>query len=69
MTVQELYDQLTDEQLADILTDLLTDKHHRGISKIHAIAAVNDTLIFSNPAQYIYKAAATRWLKNQSKCK
>ena len=67
MTVQELYYQLSDEQLADILTDLLTDNHHRAIGKFRVIASKYAIFIIDNPQHYIYKQAATRWLKNKSK--
>ena len=65
MTVQELYDQLSDEELEDILTDLLTDNHHRAIEKMKTIALNNMVNIHTEHQFFIYKQAATRWLKNQ----
>ena len=63
MTVQELYDQLSDEELKESLTNensfkTLKEKHKQLFDK--TINSFNVELI-------LYKQAATRWLKNQSK--
>jgi hypothetical protein len=67
MTVQELYDQLSDEQLADILTDFKSNNDKLGIAKIDAIASTKRVFGLYEHHFFIYKQAATRWLKNQSK--
>lgn len=65
MTVTELYDQLSDEELKDIMVNYLTHREYLANVKINNIAASNGFSKLFDAEFFIYKQAATRWLKNQ----
>lgn len=67
MTVQELYDQLSDEQLREALTTKIGYKEI--LIKYAEMINRNPLDVMEKCDELLTKQAATRWLKNQRKCK
>lgn len=65
MTVTELYDNLSDEELKEALTTKIGYK--KILVKYAEILNINPLDVMEKCDERLHKQAATRWLKNQSK--